>query len=214
MWTQILRYLFFLIAVRPIALLAIGLNVRHRERLPQSGPAIIVANHNSHLDAVVLMTLFPQASLRWLHPVAAADYFLRNARLAWFALKIIGIMPFSRNPDTKAGDPLAPIIKALNSRQILIFFPEGTRGEPEHLQEFKSGIAHIAQKFPSAPIIPVFLHGLGKALPRGETLLVPFFCDAFVGESFAWEGDRAKLMDTLTTRMHALQQEGDFAPWD
>ena len=70
-----LRWLFFALVVRPIALIVLGMNVRYRERLPERGPALIVANHNSHLDAVVLMTLWSQSRLRFVRPVAAADYF-------------------------------------------------------------------------------------------------------------------------------------------
>ena len=212
---EALRFLFFLLIVRPVVLVVLGLNVRHRERLPRRGPAIVVANHNSHLDTMVLMTLFPPTTLGRLRPVAAAEYFLRNRLLAWFAQRIVGIVPLLRKEAAGANrDRLAEATAALDRGDILILFPEGTRGEPERAAAFKSGVAHLAQRRPEVPVVPVFLHGLGKALPKGETLLVPFFCDVFVGEPTRWTGERTSFMAELAARINALAAEGRFPPWE
>lgn len=201
-----LRLLFFALLVRPLVLFLLGLGVRHRERLRGDGPLIVVANHNSHLDTLVLMTLFPLRLLPRLRPVAAADYFLRNRFLAWFALDLIGIIPIRRS-GSGGGDPLAGCDEALERGDILILFPEGSRGEPEQLAAFKTGIAHLARRHPTVPVVPVFLRGLGRALPRGEALLVPMFVDVAVGLPLVWQGDRHTYMDQLGNAMQQLAAE-------
>lgn len=211
---SVLRLSFFLLVVRPIIFIVLGLNVRHRHRLPRSGPAILVANHNSHLDTFVLMSLFRLKDLNRVHPVGARDYFFRNRGMAWFSRNIIGIIPLDRKIQSAKEHPLRPVEDALNAGKIVIVFPEGSRGEPERLAEFKTGIAHLAERHPKTPIFPIYLHGLGKALPRGEALLVPFFCDVFIGDPFQWTGDRKVLMDQLSTKMTSLAQEGNFTPWE
>jgi 1-acyl-sn-glycerol-3-phosphate acyltransferase len=211
---RLLRYLFFLVLVRPLLLVVLGMNVRHRELLPGQGPAVIVANHNSHLDTLALMSLFPLRQLPRLRPVAAMDYFLSNRWLAWFALNIIGIIPLRRTIKASHDDPLAEIEQALKRGDILILFPEGTRGEPERIGRFKTGIAHLAQRLPDVPIVPVYLHGLGMALPKGEALLVPFFCDVFIGQPLYWQGERKAFMEELGKRMAGLAEEGHFSSWE
>lgn len=212
--SRLLRLLFFALVVRPLVLVVLGLNVRHREGLPAAGPAIVAANHNSHLDTLVLMSLFPLRLLPRLRPVAAADYFLRTRGLAWFATRIVGIVPLARNAGAGVRDPLAGASAALARGDIVILFPEGTRGEPERMARYKTGIAHLAKRHPEAPVIPLFLHGLGKSLPRGTFLLVPFFCDVFVGEALAWRGERGAFMAELERRTAALAAEGRFPAWD
>lgn len=211
---SLLRYLFFATIARGLVLFVLGLNVRHRERLPRSGPAVIVANHNSHLDTLVLMTLLPLRLLSRAHPVAAMDYFLKNRLLAWFAINIIGILPIERHNISREIDPLAGASAALEGGKILILYPEGSRGEPEQLSAFKTGIARLAERHPDVPVVPVYLHGLGKALPKGESLLVPFFCDVFIGERLGWTGDRREYMRALTDAMQALASEGQFSVWE
>jgi 1-acyl-sn-glycerol-3-phosphate acyltransferase len=208
-----LRYVFFAVIVKFVVLIIIGINVRNRERLPQNGPAIIVANHNSHLDTLVLINLFQLKYLPLIHPVAAADYFLKNKLIAWFAREIIGIIPISRQGIKMGIDPLIPCYQALEQDQILILFPEGTRGEPEQLSAFKKGVAYLAEKYPKVPIIPIYMHGLGKALPKGEYLLVPFFCDIFVGEPLYWQTDKPTFMKVLNERFDQLVGEGHFSAW-
>jgi 1-acyl-sn-glycerol-3-phosphate acyltransferase len=109
---------------------------------------------------------------------------------------------------------LAGVYAALDSEAILIVFPEGSRGEPERLSRFKSGIAHVAQRYPQVSVIPIFLHGFGKALPKGEAILVPFFCDVVVGEPMPRGLAPAAFMQVFEKRMGDLAAEGNFLPWE
>jgi len=210
---RLLRLGFFALIVRPVLLLVLGVNIRNRERLPVNGPAIIVANHNSHLDTLALMSMLPLADLPKLTPVAAVDYFGQGP-FGWFAKNIIGILPIDRSGNTPRENLLDGAIAALDEGKILILFPEGTRGEPERLATYKKGVAHLAKARPTVPVTPVFMHGLGKALPRGTYLLVPFTCDVFVGESWTFGGDVEGFMEKLEERMADLGKQGQFPPWE
>ena len=160
------------------------------------------------------MSLFPLRMLPQLRPVAAQDYFFRNGLLKWFALNIMGILPLDRKVKSKGKHPLADIDEALDQGQVVIVFPEGSRGAPEQLSDFKAGIAHIAKKNPEVTVVPIFMHGLGKALPKGEALLVPFFLDVFVGQPIDWNGDKKAFMAQLSSSMASMAKEGNFSPWE
>lgn len=209
---KLLRLFFFALLVRPVLLLVLGMNVRGRENLPVDGPAILAANHNSHLDTLILMALFPLRDLPKLRPAAAADYFMTSKWLSWFALNIIGIIPLERGTIKK--NPLGDLEAALDRNEIVILFPEGSRGEPEQMTNFKRGLAYLSKARPEVPVHPVFMHGLGKALPKGSFILVPFNCDVVAGRAFTWTGQTATFMETLTTQMNELEETGNFAAWE
>ena len=207
------RLLFF-VMVRMLVFVLLGMNTRRKELLPKTGAAIIVANHNSHLDTLVLISLFPLGLLPKIHPIAAADYFLKNRFLAWFATRIIGIIPISRGKASKSYDPLKSCCDALDRGETIILFPEGSRGEPEQILQFKKGIAHLAERYPHIPITPAFIHGLGKALPKGDFVLVPFFCDIFIGNQIYFDTDKNAFMEKLNSNFQSLANEGHFSAWE
>lgn len=211
---RVLRFLFFFLFVRPLVLVVLGMNIRNIERLPKQGPAILVANHNSHLDTLVLMSLFPLQILDKIRPVADAAYFLKTKLFGWFALNIIGILPIRRGDRAAHTEIFKDVHRVLGNGDIVIIFPEGTRGEPEKLSRFKSGISLLAEQNPDVPVVPVFMHGLGQALPKGEFLLVPFFCDVFIGEHLSWSGSKDDFMEQLESRMRSLADEGQFPVWE
>ncbi|MGP4844560.1 lysophospholipid acyltransferase family protein [Marinobacter sp. 1Y8] len=210
-----LKKLFFLVIVKPIVFLVLGLNIYNRERLPLNGPAILAANHNSHLDAMVLMALFPLKRLPDIRPVAAADYFLRNRVLAWFALKVIGIIPLDREGQISRDAVFADCHEALAQGQILVLFPEGSRGSPEEIQPLRKGIYHLARQAGNTAVTPVVMHGLGRSMPKGGSMIVPFNCDVVVGEpcipgeqveafmTGLHEAFEAQLSQCLTRRMES-----------
>ena len=236
-----LRRAFALLVAWPICLVVLGLNIRHRNRLPLKGPAIVTPNHNSHLDTAAMLTIFPLSVIPQVRPVAAADYFLKPGWMAWFSLNVVGIVPIMRKrpkvavtADTAGGvsvgasvgapvsaagdtsmpedDPLQGCYDALERGEILIIFPEGTRGEPERMQELKSGVAVLALKYPEVPVVPIFMHGLGKAMPKGSFIPVPFFVDVNIGMPMRWAadsagGDKKAFMAALGSRMKILSEK-------
>ncbi|RDX38433.1 1-acyl-sn-glycerol-3-phosphate acyltransferase [Kangiella sp. HD9-110m-PIT-SAG07] len=209
-----LRWLFFAVIIKPIVKIVIGLRYQNQPILPKGGPAILIANHNSHLDTMVLISLLPLKILHKVQPVAAADYFLKNKFMAWFALNIIGILPIERQGKDKTADPVGQCAAALGMGKILIFFPEGSRGEPEKMTDLKYGVVKLAERCPTVPLYPIYMHGLGKALPKGDALFVPFFCDVVFSEPMTYEANGENFYDNVKVRFAELQDSIKLPKWD
>lgn len=200
-----LKWLFFALIAKPLVLIMLGLNIIHRERLPLKGPAVIVANHTSHLDTLVLMSLYPLTTIQRIRPVAAADYFMKNRYMRWFSTHCIDIIPLDRHGIKAPHELFAKCHEALANHEILILFPEGTRSMTEERDfKLKRGIHLLISKHPEIPVTPLILRGLGKALPKGEALFVPFNCDVIIGEPLAYNPDAKAYLQTLEAQYHEL----------
>ena len=63
----------------------------------------------------------------------------------------------------------------------LILFPEGSRGNPGVMTDFKKGIGILLKNNPDVPFIPVYLDGFGRVLPKDKTLIIPLICKVRFG---------------------------------
>jgi len=132
---------------------------------------IIAANHNSHIDVMILFRLFSISRVNRVRTIAAKDYFAEGIK-GFFAEKIFNTVLIERG--ASARKTFEMIKEQLNAGYSLIIFPEGTRGLPGVMNEFKSGVGQIAIDFPGIPIYPVCLSGAEKSLPKGTRVPVPF----------------------------------------
>jgi len=207
------RHAFLHLVVRPLAAFFTGADVIGAEHLPRNGPAIIAANHNSHFDTLLLLAMFPARLIGRLRPVAAADYFLRGPMIGWFSRNLIGIVPIVRGSGGRE-DVLAPAREALAAGDIVIIFPEGTRGAAtDELGPMKAGVARLAAAFPGAPVIPVWIEGAGRVLPKGAIFPAPMNCTVLVGEASRWCGDRDRFLETLRASLETLRKSAPPQRW-
>ena len=210
---NVARLAFLTLLARPLARFLTGADVIGHERLPKAGPAIVVANHTSHVDTLLLLTIFPARLMARVRPVAAADYFLRGPMIGWFSRTLVGIVPVVRSGGLHE-DVLAPAREALAAGDIVIVFPEGTRGPAtDALGPLKSGVARLAAEFPEAPVTPVWIEGAGRVLPKGAVLPAPMNCTALVGEPIRWTGDKAAFMEALRASLEALKASAPPQRW-
>ena len=97
---------------------------------------------------------------------------------------------------------LEPVRDALVVGDIVIFFPEGTRGEPECLGKLKTGIVWLVEQLPGYRFIRCDCP-FGQGATQGHWLPVPFLCDAWVGETLRWQGDQSGFMAALVDEPQA-----------
>lgn len=130
------------------------------QHIPRSGPALLAANHLSVLDPPLVAAGAP----RTLHFLAKAELF-RVPGVRWL-LGRLNAHPVEREgADARA---LRRALALLQAGQALLVFPEGTRGTEGTLGAARPGAGLLAVRS-GAPVVPVYVQGTGRVLPRGAT---------------------------------------------
>jgi 1-acyl-sn-glycerol-3-phosphate acyltransferase len=147
--------------------------VAGRERLDElPGPAIFVANHNSHMDTPVILRALPRRWRRRTAVTAATDYFYDKRRNAIAASLVFGTMPLDRNSGAGVGPAqTAHLDRHIREGGSLLIFPEGTRSRDGRVGRLRSGAALLAAEH-GLPIVPIYVSGTREAMPRGHRWMV------------------------------------------
>jgi 1-acyl-sn-glycerol-3-phosphate acyltransferase len=133
------------------------------------GPAVFVANHQSHFDAPVCLAALGGRIRRRLVVAAAADYFYSNALKGTAASLTLGTVPFIRQGGGSR-ESLQMLKDLAKSGWSVLIFPSGTRGSGA--SGFKKGFAYIAVDA-QVPVVPMYLDGLDQVMPKGWFLPLP-----------------------------------------
>jgi 1-acyl-sn-glycerol-3-phosphate acyltransferase len=147
---------------------------------PKAEQRIYFANHQSHLDWVLIWAALPRDLRLRTRPIAARDYWTATPLKHWITREIFNAVYVSRQR-TQDQDPLEPLIDALDKGDSLVIFPEGTRHSKGDPQAFKSGLYHLAEQFPQVTLIPAWIDNVQRVMPKGEVVPVPILCSVTFG---------------------------------
>jgi 1-acyl-sn-glycerol-3-phosphate acyltransferase len=174
------------------------LHIEGRERLPWRGAAVLVSNHESLGDILVLYGLY--RPFKW---VSKASVF--KAPFIGWNMRLNGYLPLVRGDKESIGQMMAACEQWLRRGVPVLLFPEGTRSPDGEMGAFKDGAFRLAVAV-GCPVIPMALSGTRDTLPkRGFVLESVAHCRVRVLEPLApadFENDVARLRDA--TREHIL----------
>jgi 1-acyl-sn-glycerol-3-phosphate acyltransferase len=199
-----MQALAHLLVIRPILKLFFGVRVEGKENLRGLDQFILVANHNSHLDTSFLFHILPVRLIPRTHPVGALDYFGKTRilfRMAQFLFRPVWIVRGARDVDALEG-----MRDRLRAGHSIIIFPEGTRGVPGEMARFRSGVGRLAVEFGEVPIVPVFLSGMERALPKSSSIPLPTWTRIRVGLPQVFEGSSHDITATLEEMVRELAE--------
>ncbi len=146
------RRLFVRMLIRPFLELLYRKRVVGLEHLPKQGGCVIVSNHVSWIDGILILWMLPR-NVRFI--VDAGNF--KSRILDWFAGAFDTIL-MSAGPKS-IGRAIKTGREALQAGDIVGLFPEGTITRTGQLQAFKPGLGKIL-KGSSAPVVPLYLHGM------------------------------------------------------
>ena len=161
-----------------------GLQVHGGENLPAAGPFVLVANHASHLDALVLGAALPLHLRDHLSPLAAGDVFFERLHVAAFATAAFNALPVWRRRGGRHG--LVELRQRLvEGPAVYLLFPEGGRTRDGRLMRFKPGVGMLVAGTP-VPVVPCYLKGTFEALPANRVVPRPQRITLWVGKPRAY----------------------------
>ena len=147
---------------------------------PKAEQRIYFANHQSHLDWVLIWAALPRELRVRTRPIAARDYWTSSPFKQWLTTAVFNAVYVSRTR-VDDQDPLEPLLDALDKGDSLVIFPEGTRSNRDEPQPFKSGLYHLAAQFPGVQLIPAWIDNVQRVMPKGEVVPVPILCTVTFG---------------------------------
>ena len=147
---------------------------------PKAEQRIYFANHQSHLDWVLIWAALPHELRAVTRPIAARDYWTATPFRQWITSAVFNAVYVSRIR-TDEQDPLEPLLDALRNGDSLVIFPEGTRSAGGEPQPFKSGLFHLAEQFPDVTLVPAWIDNVQRVMPKGEVVPVPILCTVTFG---------------------------------
>lgn len=140
-----------------------GFRAAGRFRLPRSGPVLLLANHESHFDPVLINL----ASIRPLRFVAKRELFA--APLFGRVIRHFGAVPIDRNFGREG---LHVALDLLAQGEPVVMFPEGERTPTGAMQPLKPGVSLLLKRV-ECPVVPVGIAGAYQAWPRTRPLPAP-----------------------------------------
>ena len=149
-----------------LAVAGVRVRVLHSERLVRGESFVIVANHESFCDILVLLANLPM-QVRFL----AKRSVFRVPVLGW-SIAAAGFIPVDRQDRSRGMETVDAALRRLSGGRSVVVFPEETRTRTGDLLPFKRGAAHLALRS-GLPILPIALAGTYHVLPRGSLAITP-----------------------------------------
>lgn len=198
-----------LFILRPFIKILLGINVFAKENILHLNRYIIVANHNSHLDILLLFYCLPVKHVCLTHPVAAEDYFSKSKILFSLINYLFSPIWLSRGSFISQREFLTKINQQIEKGHNIIIFPEGTRGSPGEILSFKSAIGRIAKHYREIPIVPVFLSGPERSFPKNTFIPIPFWNNVLIGPPQIFHESSREITHHLNEILHELSENED-----
>jgi len=167
------------------------------------GPVIFVANHGSHFDTLLVLSVLPRGVRRRTAVAAAADYFFCGCLRGAVVSLLVNAFAFKRNGCPRRS--LGRCEEILRGGGSLLIYPEGGRSPDGRLQRFRSGIGLLARTA-GVPIVPIYLRGARDLLPKDGWLPRPGAVAVRIGEPVRYprDADPVAVADDLRSRVIEL----------
>jgi 1-acyl-sn-glycerol-3-phosphate acyltransferase len=177
---------------RPLCVFLFDLKVYRRHHVPRTGGVLIVSNHQSYLDPV-LVGVYLRRPMSYL---AKSELFAGNRFFAWL-IRRLRAFPVKQG----AGDvgAVKEMVRRLKEGHVLNLYPEGSRTVTGEIGPIEPGAALVIRRA-GVPVVPVAIDGSFEAWPKGQKRFRPYPIRVMYGPPLNIEGMKANEITAVIDR--------------